>query len=269
MRAERFPAEVAERLKWYVYRLIDPRNGETFYVGKGRGDRIFQHAKGALAASKDEDAVDLKFQRIKDVAAAGLEVAHVIHRHGIEDENGAFQVEAALIDAYPGLTNRVSGHGAEDYGVRHVEEIIAEYKAQPFEATEPLILISIAKSYEDETKDIYDAVRGCWRIDSHKVGRFKLVLAHRRGLVLGAFRPREWLPATKANFPWLSEDIPGRFGFVGEPAEEAVASAYVRKRVPDVYRAKGAANPVRFIEAVASTEHAVRNASPKDISPRG
>ena len=31
-----FTPEVAEKLKTYVYRLIDPRNGETFYVGKGR-----------------------------------------------------------------------------------------------------------------------------------------------------------------------------------------------------------------------------------------
>ena len=35
-----FPAGVAEQLKWYVYRLIDPRNGETFYVGKGQKNRV-------------------------------------------------------------------------------------------------------------------------------------------------------------------------------------------------------------------------------------
>ena len=56
MTINRFPVEVAERLKWYVYRLIDPRNGETFYVGKGQGDRIFQHVKGALAVGNGEDA---------------------------------------------------------------------------------------------------------------------------------------------------------------------------------------------------------------------
>lgn len=33
--SESFPEEVARQLKTYVYRLIDPRNGETFYVGKG------------------------------------------------------------------------------------------------------------------------------------------------------------------------------------------------------------------------------------------
>ncbi len=257
MPADKFPIEVAERLKWYVYRLIDPRNGETFYVGKGRGDRVFQHAKGALTASRDEDeedAIDLKLQRIKEIVAAGLDVAHVIHRHGIDEENAAFQIEAALMDAYPGLTNRVSGHGTDDYGVRHVEEIIAEYAAQPFEPREPLILISIGKTYEDENRTIYDAVRGVWRISAERAKNFKLVLAHRRGLVLGAFRPRDWLPATKANFPWLDGDIPGRIGFVGEPAAEKVASLYIGKRVPDVYRRKGAANPVRFVEPTASGE---------------
>jgi hypothetical protein len=43
----------------------------------------------------------------------------VIHRHGIDSENVAFQIEAALIDAYPGLTNVVTGHRSGDYGVRH------------------------------------------------------------------------------------------------------------------------------------------------------
>ena len=43
-----FPPEVAERLQYYVYRLIDPRNGETFYVGKGKGNRVFAHARGDI-----------------------------------------------------------------------------------------------------------------------------------------------------------------------------------------------------------------------------
>ena len=30
-----FPQEVIDKIGNYVYRLIDPRNGETFYIGKG------------------------------------------------------------------------------------------------------------------------------------------------------------------------------------------------------------------------------------------
>ena len=254
MQRDRFPPGVTGQLNWYVYRLIDPRNGETFYVGKGQGDRIFQHAKGALSATKDEDTADLKFSRIKAIWAAGLDVGHVIHRHNIENEDVAFQIEAALIDAYPGLTNEVSGHGSDDYGCRHVEQIIAEYAAEPFEAREPLILISIARSYEEEGKSIYDAVRGVWRVSVSKARNFKLVLAHRHGVVVGAFRPREWLPATKDNFPWLAEDIPDRFGFVGQPAEREVESLYIKRRVPDKFRRKGAANPVRFVSETASMQ---------------
>jgi hypothetical protein len=250
---DRFPVGVAGHLKWYVYRLIDPRNGETFYVGKGQGDRVFEHAKRALAASEDEKAKELKFQQIEDIRAAGLEVAHVIHRHGIEDENVAFQIEAALIDAYLGLANKMTGHGTNDYGVRHVREIITEYAAEPFEVREPLILISISQSWDDPARNlsggrIYNAVRGTWIINPMRAMKYKLVLAHNRGLVLGAFRPKKWLPATKANFPWLEKDCPDRIGFEGDPAEEEVARLYERKRVPDEYRPKGAANPVRFIE---------------------
>jgi len=32
---------------WYVYELIDPRSGEVFYVGKGKGNRIDEHEKEA------------------------------------------------------------------------------------------------------------------------------------------------------------------------------------------------------------------------------
>ncbi len=254
MPRDKFPPGVAERLKWYVYRLIDPRNGETFYIGKGKGDRIFQHAKGALSATANEDNADLKLSRIKAIRATGLDVGHVIHRHNIENENIAFQIEAALIDAYPGLTNQVGGHGSDDYGCRHIEEIVRDYAAEPFEAREPLILICIARSYEEEGKSIYDAVRGTWRVSIHKVRKFKLVLAHRLGIVVDVFRPTEWLPSTKKNFPWLIEDIPCRFGFVGVPAEAAVRRLYINKRVPEEFRRKGAANPVRFISEAASTQ---------------
>lgn len=34
---------VAEQLGWYVYLLRDPRDAEVFYVGKGRGNRVFAH----------------------------------------------------------------------------------------------------------------------------------------------------------------------------------------------------------------------------------
>ena len=103
-----FSSEVAQALKYYVYRLIDPRNGDTFYVGKGKGNRVFEHVRGELRAGEDE--LDDKLQRIREIRVDGFEVAHVIHRHGLPTEEIALEVEAALIDAYPGAANLVAGH---------------------------------------------------------------------------------------------------------------------------------------------------------------
>ena len=46
MSTDQFPKELAAKVDYYVYRLIDPRNGQTFYVGKGKNDRVFRHAQG-------------------------------------------------------------------------------------------------------------------------------------------------------------------------------------------------------------------------------
>lgn len=245
---DRFPDDVVQKLGWYVYRLLDPRNGETFYVGKGRGNQLFDHVRGAQASTVDEDAADLKLQRIKDINAAGLEVLHIVHRHQIETAEIAYQIEAAVMDAYPGIANRAGGHGSGDYGCQHAKQIMAVYAAAPFVAVEPLILISIAKSYEDADKDIYDAVRGVWRISKTRAQAMRLVLAHVRGVIVGAYRPDRWVPATREHFPWLEEPMPARIGFDGQPADPATWAHYVGKRVPDRYRERGAANPVRFID---------------------
>ncbi|GFP37130.1 uncharacterized protein HKBW3S44_00810 [Candidatus Hakubella thermalkaliphila] len=115
---ESFPTDIARKLRWYVYRLIDLRNGETFYVGKGQGNRVSSLIRAEQGL--DGDDLDNKIKRIRKIRLAGFEVAHVIHRHGM-DEKTAFEVEAALIDAYPGLTNVAGGRGRNDYGAMHAK----------------------------------------------------------------------------------------------------------------------------------------------------
>lgn len=90
-----FSSDVAAKLKTYVYRLIDPRNGETFYVGKGHGNRVFDHSRGAKDLEGDGDDIDNKMKRIREIRIAGFEVSHVIHRHGMDDKT-AFEVDWTL-----------------------------------------------------------------------------------------------------------------------------------------------------------------------------
>lgn len=236
--SEGFSGEVVSRLGTYVYRLIDPRNGETFYVGKGTGNRVFAH----IGEEVDGDDPSNKLRRIRDIHLAGFEVAHVIHRHGLDDRM-AFEVEAALMDAYPGLTNVAGGHGTTEFGAMHALEIIRRYSAEPAEFQHRALLISVNRSATEAS--LYEATRYAWRISVAKAKRAEVILATRQGLIVGAFVADRWLEATSENFPGR-EPVPGRYGFIGHEAPDELRVLYVGKRVPDSYRRPGSANPIKY-----------------------
>lgn len=238
--SESFPADVARELKSYVYRLIDPRNGETFYVGKGQGNRVFSHIRDAQ--NREGDDHDNKGERIRKIVLAGFGVVHVIHRHGM-DEKTAFEVEAALIDAYPGLTNIAGGVGSNDYGAMHAKEIINRYDAEPAQFEHKALLISVNKSAAETS--LYEAVRYAWVISVSNAEQADIILATVQGLIVGAFADVNWLDATSENFPGR-EGVPGRHGFVSDEASDEIKSLYVGKGVPDKYRKRGASNPIKY-----------------------
>lgn len=260
----RFPIGVGEKLQFYVYRLIDPRNGETFYIGKGKGDRIFQHVAatrasdvsidvGAEAGSDaPEDELSLKVKRINDIRRAGLEVIHVIHRHGIETPATAYEVEAALIDAFSGLSNISAGHYSNDRGPMHTTEIIAKYALPTVEfRDDKLVMININSADHNSPKELYDRVRYAWRLSEHRARHADYVLAIIHGVVRGVFIPQQWLPAIPEHFPIarFAETNPSRMGFVGEIAGPEIWDHYVGrfgKRLPDENRHRSQ-NPVRYI----------------------
>jgi len=239
-KAEVFPPDVVPKLKTYVYRLIDPRNGETFYIGKGQANRVFAHIHDEL--SQEGDDLSDKLKRIREIRVAGFEVAHVIHRHGM-DEATAFEVEAALMDAYPGLSNIAGGTGSNDYGAMHAREIIRRYSAPPADFRHKAILISVNRSAAETS--LYEATRYAWKISRRKALQADVILATLRGLIIDAFVADDWLPATAANFPG-HEDAPGRLAFVGQEAPAELRAEYVGRRVPDEYRKRGASNPIKY-----------------------
>lgn len=240
-RIDRFAPEVAHELKFYVYRLIDPRNGETFYVGKGRGDRLFAHVRDEQGLEELDDR-DNKLSRIRDIHRDGFEVGHIVHRHGM-DEQTAIEVEAALMDAYPGLTNIAGGTGTSSFGAMHAQQIAQRYGAAIADLPEKSLLINVSRSSEDTS--LYEATRYAWRLDAAKAAEADFVIATVRGLIVEAFVAREWLTATPLNFPGR-EERPGRFGFNGDLAPAEIRDALIGKRIPGEFRRRGAANPVRY-----------------------
>lgn len=229
--------------KYYVYRLIDPRTYSTFYVGKGCGDRALQHARDVkkllnnpmLNPNQEEDAFSLKEQQILSILSSGLEVLVIIHRYGLTEPE-AFEVEAALIDAYQGLTNDDSGHGA-DRGVVTREELSKLAFAIPY--TEPnddyIIIKTTISTIMANNGDLYESVRKSWIANIERAKKYKYVLAVVNGIVREVYEVSKW---------YLFDGGP-RIAFDGQPTNNPIQSLK-GKRLPNIYMQKGAANPFMY-----------------------
>jgi len=250
-----FSESVCKKIGHYVYRLVDPRNNETFYVGKGKGNRVFSHIACSIKDTGNfeqdgEDSFSLKYKRIKEIVSDGLDPVHIIHRHNIP-EVAVYEVEAALIDAYTGLSNIQAGHYSADRGPMTTSEIVTKYAlpAFPNDAEHRLILININHFAESNRRSLLDQVRFAWRISRDRARQADYVLAVIQGVVVGAFIAHEWLPATdsRLGIPTAS-DMESRSGFIGERAPQAVWDLYVGlngKRI-DNSDLKHTQNPIRY-----------------------
>lgn len=240
-----FDQKVQEELKAYVYRLVDPRTSKTFYVGKGNGNRCFSHAKAALGKSEEKSA---KLDLIREMHEAGISPAIIIHRHGMNDDE-AFEVEGALIDAYLDLTNEVAGHHRGRRGVMTTDEVISLYAAKRAVIREPAILIKINQLWpnlrklrieggsEEEFQDqLYFATRHCWRVGKQRE-RAKYAVSVAYGIIRQVYEIDRWLPVKM-------EDGKTRYEFEGRIAEDM---AYLlNQSVSDDFDI-GAKNPIKYL----------------------
>ena len=234
----KFSTDISGRLRTYVYRLIDPRNGETFYVGKGKNNRVFAHIRAE--ADLEGDELNNKIERIRAIRVAGFKVGHVIHRHGMSEKT-ALEVEAALLDAYPGLTNVARGIGSRERGAKHAKEILEQYGADPAVFKHRALLINVSRSATREVS-LYEATRYAWKINTNRAEGAEVVLAIVHGVIRGAFVEVRWLPAVPKHFPGRPP-VSDRWGFEGCEAPLDITQLYVGKRVPDKYRTQ---YPIRY-----------------------
>lgn len=227
-----FSQSTIEQLGFYVYLLRDPRDRKVFYVGKGKGNRVFAHA----ASDPSEPGESEKLARIRDIEASGAVTEHFVLRHGLTEES-AFEVEAAVIDlvGMDNLSNVQNGHYSTDYGIMSPEEVEAMYSASPFATTEPVILININKLFNREmtTTELYEATRKAWVVGANR-DKAKYAIATYRGLTREVYKIEEWYP------------IGDRWGFNGSLADNAVRETLRHKSIAALAK-RGAANPIRYI----------------------
>lgn len=248
----KFSQEVCRRLGYYVYRLIDPRTGQTFYVGKGKNNRVFAHAHDALKnyegqnyfIQEEDDDLSAKVKQIRSIRDAGLEVIMVIHRWGL-DEDTAYEVEAALIDAYAGLTNQQLGHGSSR-GVANVQTIQQVLSLEEFDDSNALdneyMIIKIKQDFLDlHSGNIYDTARSAWAVNPQRAQAHKYILVSLYGEVIAIFKDAQW-----KSCPTVAD----RFEFdaiaVDPIVDSTIIDRYLHKLLPERYMKKGIQSPFLY-----------------------
>ena len=194
-----FSEKAVEQLNgFYVYALIDPRNNQVFYIGKGIGNRVFSHEIESGKSPKSEKA---KLKRIQEIEAAGFDVKRVVVNWSMT-ESEAFAAEAALINmlsflSADMLTNAVAGHHVHEamtvedfdllYGAEHLKQEDIQHS---------IMVIKINKLYRKgmNPKELYDIVRGNWRASMASIQKrnVEYVFGVYNQLIVAVYKPDEW-----------------------------------------------------------------------------
>jgi len=225
-----------EKLKYYVYLLINTADNKPFYVGKGKGNRINKHFLDAL----DEDVKQT--DKIKNIRKLGVKVKKVILRHGLSERESLI-VEAAMIDyiGLDNLANLVCGH-TEDNGLMDLKDLKIKYEAQEAFFDRPVLLININKQFKKDMSDknIYEVTRKYWKINIDKAKEFEIICAVSQGIIREVFELNKWTKAT-------SEEQKGRSYFTGHIASDKIRNKYIDKSV-NKFWLPGSQNPIKYSE---------------------
>jgi uncharacterized protein len=194
----------------YVYLLVDPETNEVFYVGKGTGLRYAAHFEDTLVGDdgKPREVAGEKAARIAEIRGRGQRPGVTFVRRKIPTQEEAYRVEAALMDvlrAYGAgrLTNLVTGHGSDRFGLVRIDDLAIQVAAPPLETSLPALLIKL-EPWDDELdlelprqghgyradmteQELYDSARAWWRLDARRVVGCRYAIAIFSGVTRAAW----------------------------------------------------------------------------------
>ncbi len=248
-----FDEKTIAELKYYVYLLINPETKIPFYVGKGEGNRVFDHLNEAKQGKKGTDKLD----QIQTILKNNKAVEHVIVRHGL-NEKTAYHIEASLIDTFRFIStfndfvsgNIQGGMNSIENGLMSSEEVKRKYNALPLDfIPNDTIIININSSYKRASGEdkLYQATKERWRMDKHRLDGIKYVLSEYKGLIVEVFEVEKWYPIKRQYNPGTKKagQTYTGYGFDGHVAPHSVRNLFFNKSVAHKKK-KGSSNPIMY-----------------------
>ena len=188
---KKFSTNTMKKLGSYVYGLKYPNSErEYFYIGKGRGNRVFAHINQKVKSG----IKDPKYDVIQSLAKLGGPKIDII-RHGLT-ESEAFLVEATLIDVFgvEQITNRVKGVNSDKFGILSLNDIEANYKGKDFNINTSAVCFKINRSWHKDMNEehLYDRIRGNWALNIKRAEKAEYGIGVSDGVIRGIYKICNW-----------------------------------------------------------------------------
>lgn len=109
------------------------------------------------------------------------------------------------------------------------------------EIEEPVLVVKINQTYRDgmSNEELYEIIRGIWKIDKLKLNNISYVFGVYHGVVKEVFEVNHWNDAGTTPYKFRKhepETMRGRSEFVGRPANDNIRNKYVGKKIPLTYQ---------------------------------
>lgn len=221
---KKFSEDIETQIGIYVYGLKDPRTNRYFYIGKGTGDRVYNHLKSSGRSPKP----DPKSEIIDEIRDANLQPTFDLIRWGLPNDEIAFAIEAAIIDTLnvDQLSNLVRGHGKGiGFGSLSEDQVKEQFLGEDFASSEPFVAFKLNRLWTPDltTEELYEATRKMWRIGPRR-DRAEYALAVSYGIVREVYKIGHFSAESRwESFTHNREGKPlktKRWGFFGSVAAD-------------------------------------------------
>jgi hypothetical protein len=250
-----------EQLGHYVYVLRDPRDNQIFYVGKGVGNRVLDHANGVMGK---EDPENMKEKQIGEIHAAGLEVDAWIIQSDLKSDEHAFATESAVYGALKLigsaldseqllLKNIVVPPGFSSSGLIQLNEAIAIF-GEPADSTlipHNSVFIKPTATWRRgmSAEELWESTHGWWVLGEERIQNIRYVFSIPNFVIRGVWLVPEngWRKQKKGDRGFADarqkqakyQKIKSRFGFDSMNDVSGDFSELINKSVEHLYEKSG------------------------------